>query len=138
MFVRWKRKRRKDTYHLEPFDPSNERSWRKRVPDQQWLRSAVLVESVRVEGRPRQRTIRYLGSIRESYLDPENDASIFHWGDFWRTVDANLEDLNISDMDRARILAALEDVVPRPDPVAHANALEEAKARMAYLKAQLR
>ncbi len=112
MFVRWKRKRRRD-------DTSGFGNARTVTP--QWLRSAVIVESIRVDGRPKQRILKYLGSIRECYLDPDNHASIYHWGYFWRSVDANLEQLELSDVDRVRIVAVLEDVVPRPDMAEHAQ-----------------
>ncbi len=137
MFVRWKRKRRKDSYHFEPDPPGVKVTYRPRIADPQWLRSAVLVESVRVDGRPRQRTIKYLGSIRECHLDLERQSSIFHHGYFWRSADANLETLDISDLERARIVATLEDVVPRPDPEARVKALAEAEAQIATLKAGL-
>jgi hypothetical protein len=138
MFVRWKRKRRKDTYHFEPDPPGVKVYSRRRIADPQWLRSAVLVESVRVDGRPRQRTIKYLGSIRECHLDLEGQYSIFHRGYFWRSADANLERLDLSDLERARIIAALEDVVPRPDPEERAQALKRAEERIAMLSASLR
>ncbi len=137
MFVRWKRKRRKDTYHVEPDPPGVKVAYRPRIADPQWLRSAVLVESVRVDGRPRQRTIKYLGSIRECHLDLEGQYSISHRGYFWRSADANLERLDLSDLERARIVAALGDVVPRPDPEESAQALERAEARLAMLTASL-
>ena len=153
MFVRWKRKQRKG-------QPTGERrftgEWRdpdpwflERYPDldwkpyevsypiirEEWLRSAVLVESVRINGQPRQRTIRYLGSIRECHLDLEGQYSIFHRGYFWQSADTNLESLDLSDLERARIIAALEDVVPRPDPEESAQAHERARERIAVLTA---
>ncbi len=153
MFVRWKRQRRKDQFAGERRFTGEWRDpdpWMvERYPDidwkpyevsqqvtrEEWLRSAVLVESVRINGQPRQRTVRYLGSIRECHLDLEGQYSIFHRGYFWRSVDANLETLDISDLERARIVATLEDVVPRPDPGESAQAHKRAEDRIAVLTA---
>jgi len=155
MFVRWKRKQRKDRFtgeyrftgeHRE-MDPAIVKRFpeyqgksfpvRERIIREEWLLTASLVESVRINGQPRQRTIRYLGSIRECHLDLEGQYSIFHRGYFWRSADANLERLDLSDLERAIIVAALEDVVPRPDPEERAQALERAEERIAMLSASL-
>jgi hypothetical protein len=105
MFVRWKRKRRKD----------DRRGWGKdQIVTPQWLLSAVLVESVRINGKPRQRTIRYLGSIREQYLDLSEGASTARRFHFWRGVEWSLDQLELSDLDRVRIIAAIEERVPQP------------------------
>ena len=54
MYVRWKKRER------------SRRGWHTEPPQ---LLTAVLVESRRVDGKPRQRTVAYLGSIRSDYLD---------------------------------------------------------------------
>jgi hypothetical protein len=153
MFVRWKRKRRKDqrtgeyrfTGEHREMDPAIVKrfpeyqgksfSIRKPITREEWLLTASLVESVRINGQPRQRTIRYLGSIRECHLDLEGQSSIFHRGYFWRSVDTNLASLDLSDLERARIVAGLEDVVPRPDPEEIAQAHKRAEDRIAVLTA---
>lgn len=130
MFVRWKRKRRKDSSHWERPDPDT-RAVRVYTPE--FLLSAVVVESVRIDGKPRQRTIKYLGSIRECKLDPDNKSGIFHHGYFWRSVDANLAELELPESERVRIVAILEDTVPRPDPEARARAWQETEDRLASI-----
>jgi len=153
MFVRWKRKQRKDRFtgeyrftgeHRE-MDPAIVKRFpeyqgksfpvRERIIREEWLLTASLVESVRINGQPRQRTIRYLGSIRECHLDLEGQSSIFHRGYFWRSADTNLESLDLSVLEQARIVATLEDVVPRPDPEESAQAHERARERIAVLTA---
>ena len=71
MFVRWKRR---PLRRRRPWSP----------PDEHAL-YAVLVESRRVDGRPRQRVVRYLGAIKEGQL--RYPLSVDH---FWQTVDRNL------------------------------------------------
>ncbi len=83
------------------------------------LLAAYLVESKRIDGKPRQRIIAYLGSIRLLYakayvryrkevVDPVARAKR---DEFWRTVEAKLNSLDIP-MD-ARIIAQIEDKVQR-------------------------
>jgi hypothetical protein len=52
MFVRWQQ------YHSKALDP-----WLSDRRDESALLKAILVESVRVNGKPRQRHIAFLGSI---------------------------------------------------------------------------
>jgi hypothetical protein len=52
MFLRWKRRRLK--------------RYRRGCQAGEEILSAVIVESRRVDGQPRQRVVRYIGSIRES------------------------------------------------------------------------
>jgi len=153
MFVRWKRKQRKDRFtgeyrftgeHRE-MDPAIVKRFpeyqgksfpvREQIIREEWLLTASLVESVRINGQPRQRTIRYLGSIRECHLDLEGQSSIFHRGYFWRSADTNLESLDLSVLEQARIVATLEDVVPRPDPGEIVQAHKRAEERVAILMA---
>lgn len=140
MFVRWKRKRRKDTYHLEPVDPGIHVSYRRQIPDEQWLLSAVLVESYRnTNGQPRQRTIKYLGSIRERWLDLSEGASTANRSHFWRDVDLSLSELHLSDIERIQITTAIEEKVPRQTPKDiqdNNERVAEAEHRLKMLKAQ--
>lgn len=135
MFVRWRRKQRKDR-HTGKYEPVS-RSYNRPVYAPDYLRSASLVESVRVDGKPRQRTIGYLASIREWYLDPGNPHHNSHCSYFWRKADASIAALALSDEERVRIEAALEDVVPRPDLDRQRADLEAAKLKMQYLAAEL-
>ena len=81
MYVRWQRKKRVDRY--------------------KWghLLCAVLVESHRVDGEPRQKTVAYLGGIRESFIDErENEHRAF-----WRHADKRLDELALDPEARAKV-----------------------------------
>ncbi len=95
MYVRWKKRLRKRASQGEP----------------SYLLSAALTESHRVNGKPRQRTIAYLGSIRNECIDlpfclPRRD--------FWQRVTTRLDALDLSASERATIEDVLGRVVPRP------------------------
>ncbi len=70
---------------------------------------AVLVESRRVDGRPRQRTVRYLGGIIEKFIG----KNARHHERFWRKVDARLDELALDPVTRANIEASVAARVPR-------------------------
>jgi hypothetical protein len=88
MFLRWKRR---------PL---------RRTADTAW--DAVLVQSVRVAGTPRQRT-RYLGSIRMRYR-----TAPAHRQAFWAAVERRLAPLALELTTRQAIEAQLTREVPRP------------------------
>jgi hypothetical protein len=103
----------------ESVPPEQRRPLEKKVCEERWLRVAVLVEAYREGGKARQRT-RYLCSIREgSEADPRSAARM------WLAVNGKLEALALPSEVRATVLAAVAAVVPRPDPVAVANAEAE-------------
>ena len=94
MFVRWRRREKKynsDT-HL----------------------AAILVESVHVDGRPRQRHIAYLSGITE-----RDAQSIGARNRFWGEVDKRLHGLSnrLTTQERERIVSALAVRVRRPTSV---------------------
>ena len=101
MYVRWQIKRRSEK------------------PLNVWgsdLLTATLVESRRVNGKPRQRVIAYLGSIREKCAQtPEH---VNHQLGFWNSVGAKLDGLanQITPDERARIEAKLAARVRIPTP----------------------
>jgi len=78
-------------------------------PDEQRL-YAVLVESQRVNGQPRQRVVRYLGAIREGDISKPLIAD-----GFWSCVDDALTELGLDDGQRQAITARIAVTVPRPD-----------------------
>jgi hypothetical protein len=91
MFVRWKRR------------PAGWRSyWRGHI-----RKKAVLVRSVRRDGKPRQEIIACLGTLIEGH---ERNTS--YLVSFWRTADAALDRLDPSIRKQAR--EQLQAVVPRP------------------------
>jgi hypothetical protein len=97
VFVRWKRRilrRRRDWF----------------PPGEQAL-SAALVETRRVDGKPRQRIVRYLATIKGGQLvyPPSTDR-------FWQDVDRTLADMDLDDEQRQTIGARIATTVPRPDP----------------------
>ncbi len=94
MFVRWQRRRRV--------------RWRKSSP----LLTAVLVQSRRVDGNPRQRVVAYLGGIREAYVDERESE---HRA-FWLSVDAHLDELGLDPETRAKVEASVEARVRRITP----------------------
>ena len=71
MYVRWQRKQRADLHKLGP------------------LLCAELVESRRVDGAPRQRTVAYLGGIREGCIE----SALGRHVRFWRDVTQRLDQL---------------------------------------------
>jgi hypothetical protein len=93
MYVRWQ------TYRSQALDPNHRARNDKRA-----RLKAILVESVRVDGKPRQKHIAFLGGIA-------SDASIGGAGGkrFWRDVTAKLKRLGnrIGPEDYERILASI-------------------------------
>ncbi len=70
---------------------------------------AVLVESRRIDGKPRQQTVAYLGSIREGLVN-----LAIRRGYFWRDVTQILDGLGkrVSRDDRAKIEGRIAERVP--------------------------
>lgn len=70
---------------------------------------AVLVESRREDGKPRQRVVRYLAHIKEKYLE-----ATAHQDSFWARVDWHLNDLGLEGEAREAIERRLLQTVKRP------------------------
>ena len=90
--------------------------WQKRaLASRSWYRSdssiswrAVLVEAVRVDGRPVPRHIGYVGSIGDEEIkDPQKRL----W--FWERVLQKLDEVQVPTGLRAKLIAALARKVPR-------------------------
>jgi hypothetical protein len=98
MFVRWQKRKL-----LRPVFG--------RGQDVHW--SAILVESRRVDGKPRPCHVVYLGGITDSAI--EIDAQRCH---FWDRISARLDALGnrITPADRNKIEAVIADKVSRPTP----------------------
>ena len=91
MFVRWRRREKNNSdTHL----------------------AAILVESVHVDGRPRQRHIAYLSGITE-----DNVQSVRACNRFWGKVDKRLHGLSLTAQEHERIVYALAVKVRRPTSV---------------------
>lgn len=90
---------------------------------------AVLVENHRIEGKTRQKVVKYLGYINEAHL-----GETLHQRRFWQQVTGNLRMLGMQEEqdDYRRIVSRLLAVVPNPDsqdaPSAPAPALPEVNA----------
>ncbi len=97
MYLRWKKTRRRDRWGKE-----------------NWSHSAVLVETSRTDGKPRQRVIAYLATIQDRYLPGGADAARYRLYRFWDTADVALDRLALPDAERTKIVAAIESVVPMP------------------------
>jgi hypothetical protein len=100
MFVRWKEQTRK-TLARHRFSPNRPED---RIPDTLYV--AYLVKSVRVDGKPRQKTL-YLASIRNTRMDYPN-----HRLHFWKSVQAKIEPLHLSIEQQHAIKATLLARVP--------------------------
>jgi hypothetical protein len=95
MFVRWQTRTRRARAFGR--DPRTDTHW-----------AAILAESQRIDGKPTQRHIAYLGGITESAIELPAQRAFF-----WKEVTQQLDELEVSEDDRARIEAAVEAKVPR-------------------------
>jgi hypothetical protein len=102
MFIRWQRRVRTRQTLIGWGDAG----------DIRW--TAILAESVRVDGKPRQRHVAFLGSYVEHHRSPAGDCLCR--AEFWDTVSACLDRLHnrISAVDRKKIEAAIAKVQKRP------------------------
>jgi hypothetical protein len=124
MYVRWQaRKRHRPEWHDGLRDEAGEPVYNERGSrlvtrqradgsvgqDVRW--NAVLVEGFRVDGKPQQRHIAFLGSITESGID-----IIFQRCWFWDRVMERLHQLSnkVDEQDRKRIIEAIANRVPMP------------------------
>ena len=110
MFVRWQSRK-----HIRP------QFGRHGAADVRW--TAVVAETRRVDGKPRQRHVAYLGSITERGMQIDLPRC-----NFWDRVAARLDALGnqITATDRNRIEAAIADKVPRPTPAQYKDAARAA------------
>jgi hypothetical protein len=92
--------------------------WQKRISRSDWGKpdiawNAVLLDPIRINGKPRHRYIGCIASIKQSRIDMD-DACLRCW--FW---DHALEQLHqfsnqVNELDRKRIIAMLSEKVPMP------------------------
>ena len=107
MYIRWKLKPRGPKWGYD-----EQHIWRSGVTHETQLFIAYLVESKRIDGKPRQKT-KYLACIREKYL-----SAPAHQAHFWKNAHAALEDAHLPVDQRATIETALLQRVSRPSPEA--------------------
>lgn len=106
MFIRWQRKS----------GSAWSRSQHRRI---RWTRHrAILVESIRVGGKPRQRHIAFVASFARDRLTASDQVDDFERVAFWRDARARLDALGnrVTAADRSKIEAALAEHVPPPTP----------------------
>lgn len=70
---------------------------------------AVLVENNRIEGKTRQKVVKYLGYINESAVNEK-----IHQERFWQQVKSNLDPMGLDQSEYSKIISKLADVVPNP------------------------
>jgi hypothetical protein len=96
MFARWKK--RTTVQRRKRWAPPSRTTW-----------YAVLVQSQRIHGTPRQKIVRLLASIQE-----ENLQHPAHRRQFWQHVDRHLAELDLDATTRQHIAEKLCLTVPRP------------------------
>ena len=101
MYVRWQSRERRRQAFPNPK--------RRKGPDIHW--AAILLESKRIKGKPKQRHIAYIGGITASAIDTIHQRC---W--FWDAVQKRLNRLGkqVSPEDRKKIEAIIAEKVPRP------------------------
>jgi hypothetical protein len=109
MFVRSKKRAtRKQVYRYRQI--GGRRVWAKASePTGDYALSAQLVECHRIDGKPRQRVVKYLGIISQGQI-----ASVNHRTYFWRHVGAALSELALPAEQQRAIELALHERVPFP------------------------
>jgi hypothetical protein len=85
-----------------------------------------VIESFRDSGKVKHRTLVYLATISENSF-----KHVYRLGDFWKDSERKLE--SFAEADRAKLVARLETIVPRPSE----EMREEAERRMAELTAKV-
>ena len=99
MYVRWQSRKQRTV------------KWRQRdtrgKDDIYW--SAILVENVRVKGKPTQQHVAYLGGITESAMTLDTPARRIY---FWNDVKRQLAGLKLPAKTRAAIMHAITKRVP--------------------------
>lgn len=114
MFIRWQRRaRRSPKYGMWSDGRGDSGEYirvRKSTKTQDFHWRAIAVESVRVDGKPRQRHVAYLGGITESGMAILNQRRYF-----WNDVDKRLDQLSdrIAPGEREKLEAAIEKKIPR-------------------------
>ena len=93
--------------------------------------SAVVVETRRVEGKPRQFVVQHLASISDDMRVNEYPQVAF-----WRKALTKLDALEITGTERERMEATLLRLIPRPTPETMAEIEAELAARNSRTKAQ--
>ncbi len=70
---------------------------------------AVLVENHRIDGKIRQKVVRYLGYINEARINDQ-----LHQRRFWQQVDQNMQGLQLNRAEQLSLAGKIMELVPRP------------------------
>lgn len=116
MYIRWKDKPRSPTWRHESAT----------------LHVAYLVQSKRIEGKPRQRT-QYLACIQDWQIE-----MISHRANFWQKALTSLQCAQISSEQRQVLEANLAKRVPRPSDQEIEEARRCAEAAKRYLAQRIK
>ena len=104
MHVRWRKKMLK---------------WFSETGGERFNVSAELVQSVRVDGKVRQKFVACLGSHQEVWINVSRDKYVLDYKPdavkFWTKVWRKLSTLDLAPDDQARIEAKIAEKIPMPD-----------------------
>jgi hypothetical protein len=106
MYVRWKKQKRQKKEHGYYFIPNSYHP--QHMEKEASLLIAYLAENVRIDGKPKQKIISYLGSI--------NDAKITNLSaneKFWQSVTSHLRTLPLDKDQRKNIEHMLQERIPK-------------------------
>jgi len=83
------------------------RSWQRQTGRPTYALDAVLVESVRISGKPRQKFVAHLTHIPEPLM-----SMALHRGIFWEEVNARFDELKLDETVRAKVTGKLLETIP--------------------------
>jgi len=95
MFIRWERRL---LARPTPIAPEN------------YSLYAQVVESRRINGKPRQKILKYIGSIKEDCVTNAKDQK-----NFWEQANKQLDDLKLEPEQRQRLVESLRKKVAYPE-----------------------
>lgn len=129
MYIRWKDKPRTEQVFVWKDIGTTHYFSHREQKVHAMLYCAYLVESKRVNGKPRQ-TSTYLASIQDRQIE----STFYRWI-FWRCVQRKLETLNLTDEQVAMIKSRLRERVSELTPDEIAEEERRSAERQAFLLA---
>lgn len=111
MYIRWKKQKRSTKVHGVYFLASGNNTHPQGIEKEAYLLSAYLVENVRVDGKPKQKILSYLGSINDAKItNPSANEN------FWESVDTHLRALSLKPDQKKDIKQKLQSRIPKIPP----------------------
>ncbi|SRR6266550_4885353 len=126
MYIRWKTKPREPEYELKPGA-----KWSTKTKPVT-LYIAYLVESKRIDGKPRQKTT-YLACIQDKHIE-----SPWRRRDFWLSVQKRIAPINPTAEQIAMVKAKLQERIPIPTKEQIEEEKRERDETMATLMANIK